>query len=107
MPITIVSCTTAGAGAGTVGNACGTFISSGMTANLLATPNPGSTFAGWSGDPICANSFTMPSVSVNCTATFTLNPPVSASLESNLALALTVLGITAIAGFKKWRNKKA
>ncbi|MDD2817091.1 MAG: hypothetical protein PHP00_15395 [Thiotrichaceae bacterium] len=86
-------------------------------ASLTATPTGGSTFAGWSclgtagysystGNQI--GGFSMPAEDVTCTVTLNGGPPpVNASVESNLALALTVLGITAIAGFKKWRNKKA
>jgi hypothetical protein len=114
--------TNGGTGGGTATGDCGASVGAGGTPTLLANPNLGSTFAGWScvGDgtpaPFSATSasspytFPMPSENVACTATFNLAappPPVSASMESNLALALTVLGITAIAGFKKWRNKKA
>lgn len=49
---------------------------------LTATANSGSTFAGWSGDPVCGNSkdltisFSMPDHDVNCTATFNQNIPI-------------------------------
>lgn len=107
MPMVNITCTTAGTGGGTTGGACGSSVFSGMPTTLIATPNVGSTFAGWSGDVVCANSLTVPNVAnVSCTANFNGGPPpVNASVESSLALALTFLGITAIAGFKKWRNK--
>jgi len=121
MPVSPMMCVAAGTGGGTTGGDCASGISAGSTANIVATPNLGSTFAGWSclGDetptPFSSTSasafyaLTMPREYVTCIATFNLTapPPVSASVESNLALALTVLGITAMAGFKKWRNKKA
>jgi len=60
----------AGSGTGIVGGA-GSY-AAGSTVSLTATPNAGSTFAGWSPSP-CAASFTMPANNLACTATFNLN----------------------------------
>ena len=57
----------AGTGDGAVGGA-GDYVA-GATVTLTATPNTGSTFAGWSPSP-CAASFTMPANNLTCTATF-------------------------------------
>ena len=111
MPLLISSVTPAGTG--TVTGSNGVF-SGNDPITLNVTPSGGSTFAGWScvgtggfsystGNQI--GGFFMPAEDVTCTATFNSNTPVNASVESSLALALTFLGITAIAGFKKWRNK--
>ncbi len=59
-----------GAGSGTVGG--GGSYAAGATVALIATPNAGSVFAGWSPSP-CAASFAMPASNLTCTATFTLN----------------------------------
>ena len=58
-----------GTGTGTVSGG-GSYVA-GATVNLTATPDAGSTFAGWSPSP-CAASFTMPASNLTCTATFTL-----------------------------------
>jgi Ca2+-binding RTX toxin-like protein len=67
-----------GTGSGTVGSSpagincgpdCTEDYNSGTTVNLTATPDPGSIFVGWSGDPGCANMVTM-DTDKNCTATF-------------------------------------
>jgi hypothetical protein len=60
-----VSLGTTGAGSGTVSG--GGYYSSGDTVKLTATPDSGSTFAGWSGG--CASSFII-TTNMNCTATF-------------------------------------
>ncbi|MDG4552045.1 MAG: CARDB domain-containing protein, partial [Candidatus Contendobacter sp.] len=56
-----------GSGSGTVGG--GGNYPAGATVTLTATPNSGSTFAGWSPSP-CAPSFAMPTSNLTCTATF-------------------------------------
>ena len=120
-----LTCRTAGAGMGRISGSCGRVdMSSGQFAGMWAAPQGGSILGGGScvGDsssnPIALTSsttvmagitytifnFNMPAENVTCTATFN-STTVSASVESSLALALTFLGITAIAGFKKWRNK--
>ena len=43
------------------------------TVNLSHMANPGSTFAGWTGDAVCADMFIMPDEDVSCTANFTLD----------------------------------
>ncbi len=55
-------------GNGTI-NGSGNF-TTGASVNLTAIPAAGYTFSGWSPSP-CANSFTMPSSDLTCTATFT------------------------------------
>jgi uncharacterized repeat protein (TIGR02543 family) len=65
---------TSGTGSGTVSGA-GSY-AAGVTVNLVATPNAGSTFAGWS-PSLCANSFAMPANNLACMATFTANGPVT------------------------------
>jgi hypothetical protein len=71
----------AGTGAGTVtsspaGIDCGADCSQdydyGTTVALSATPDTGSTFAGWSGDSDCADGSVNTTAATNCTATFTL-----------------------------------
>jgi hypothetical protein len=68
----------AGTGSGTVssqptGIDCGTDCTdsyqSGTAITLTATPNSGSTFAGWTGDANCSDSFRI-TADMNCTATF-------------------------------------
>jgi len=124
-----LTCRTAGAGMGRISGSCGRVdMSSGQFAGMWAAPQGGSILGGGScvGDsssnPIALTSstmviagitytlfnFNMPAENVTCTATFNLNtppPPINASVESGLALSLTFLGIVAMAGFKKWRNK--
>ena len=58
----------AGTGSGTVGG--GGDYAVGATVNLIAMPDAGSTFAGWSPSP-CAASFAMPASALICIATFT------------------------------------
>jgi len=60
---------TAGSGSGTVSGG-GTY-NSGDTANLIATADAGSTFAGWSGDPGCEDGTVTMDADKACTATFT------------------------------------
>ncbi|MBP8282815.1 MAG: DUF1566 domain-containing protein [Chromatiaceae bacterium] len=59
----------AGTGSGTVGG--GGSYAPGDPVTLTATPDVGSTFAGWGPSP-CAASFTMPATDLTCTATFSL-----------------------------------
>ena len=65
----VLTLNSAGSGSGTVSG--GGSYAAGATVNLTATPDAGSTFAGWSPSP-CAASFTMPASNLTCTATFTL-----------------------------------
>ncbi|MHA2615669.1 MAG: InlB B-repeat-containing protein [bacterium JZ-2024 1] len=73
--------TKAGTGSGTVtsnpagincGTTCSTSFPSGSTVTLSATPDPGSSFAGWSGDPDCSDGQVTMNANKTCTATFTL-----------------------------------
>ncbi|KAB2935822.1 MAG: hypothetical protein F9K25_02540 [Candidatus Contendobacter sp.] len=59
--------TKTGSGSGTVGG--GGNYAAGAPVTLTATPDAGSTFAGWSPSP-CAASFAMPASNLTCTATF-------------------------------------
>jgi hypothetical protein len=42
----------------------------GVTVTLTRPANTGFTFTGWSGDPVCADTFTMPAHAVACTANY-------------------------------------
>ncbi|MHA2610064.1 MAG: InlB B-repeat-containing protein [bacterium JZ-2024 1] len=73
--------TKAGTGSGTVtsnpagincGTTCSTSFPSGSTVTLSATPDPGSSFAGWSGDPDCSDGQVTMNANKTCTATFIL-----------------------------------
>lgn len=120
MPFFVMTGQSAGAGSGNLLSPPGgvLHVSNGIPVNLIASTNPGSTFGGWScvgatfsysTANATGDSFAMPSENVTCTATFNLAapPPVAASVESNIALILTFLGIAAIVGFKKWRSQNA
>jgi hypothetical protein len=74
-----VSVSTAGSGSGTItsfpagldcGATCATAVADGLVAALVATPAPGSGFAGWSGSADCADGVISDAASVACTATF-------------------------------------
>jgi len=66
---------TAGDGSGVVTPTVGAHVTiSGTLVTLGATPNPGSVFAGWSGDPGCADGQVTLDVDKTCTATFDLIP---------------------------------
>src|SRR5439155_842933 len=71
--------TTAGTGSGTVTSdpagldcsaSCSARFPFGATVNLTAIPAPGSVFAGWSGDPDCADGPVTLNADEACTATF-------------------------------------
>ena len=73
----------AGTGIGTVtsmpaGIDCGTncqgSFAAGTTVTLLATPDAGSTFSGWSGDPDCFDGIVTINGNTSCTATFSAIP---------------------------------
>jgi len=61
----------AGNGSGTVSG--GGSFTAGTTVTLTATPDTGSTFAGWTSAP-CADSFVMPAEDLTCTASFVKTP---------------------------------
>jgi hypothetical protein len=103
------------------GGACGTTVNSVNAINIVVTPDAGYSFTSW----YCRNqanwsdvllnggnandtldSTSLGNVGINCFATLGVAPvsdPVSASVESGLALVLTFLGILTIVGFRKWR----
>ena len=115
MPLLI--CGIAGTGIGAIGGLCGTDVPSGNNAGIFPTASTGSTFAGTSCVGTGGGGFsystannptviTMPNETVTCTVTFNLNtPPVSAPVDSPLALSLVLLGIVAVAGFQRWRKR--
>jgi len=80
-----------GAGIGTVTTNRGSIIWNGaigtatigsqVAVTLTATPDGGSTFSGWSGDPDCADGTVVMSADINCVATF-LPPPASGATLS-------------------------
>jgi len=72
-PLFTLTITTAGTGSGTISGA--RTYSHGSLATVTATPNLGSTFAGWSGpDGVeCATGSVLMTANKSCTATFTLN----------------------------------
>lgn len=72
--------TVTGTGSGSVGGTgiscpsdCSESLSSGTVVTLTATPDPGSTFAGWSGDPDCSDGQVTMTQDLTCIATFALN----------------------------------
>jgi len=110
----LLTCKKVGTGDGMVGGfgACGASVFGGTTASPEATPDTGSTFAGWScvgatysqTSASATYNFSMPSEAVTCTATFN-STAVSAPVDSPLALSLVFLGIAAVAGFQRWRKR--
>jgi hypothetical protein len=58
----------------TCGTDCSEAYSSGTIVSLIATPDSGSTFAGWSGDSDCSDGNLTMTANKACTASFTLNP---------------------------------
>jgi len=84
-PVAItVSITKAGAGGGSVsslpvgidcGQVCSAGFSAGFPIRLFAEADRGSVFAGWSGDPDCADGLLTPDADKGCTATFDVEGP--------------------------------
>ena len=83
---------TAGTGSGTVtsapagidcGEDCDEVYDINTVVDLSATPDSGSDFTGWSGDPDCSDGSVTMDLEKSCTATFDLNnPPASPNLVS-------------------------
>jgi hypothetical protein len=89
LPPQTLTITKAGTGTGSItsspegitcGATCGFSFAASTVVTLTATPAPGSTFAGWSGDPDCSDGSVTMAAARACTASFTLLPP------SNLTL---------------------
>lgn len=81
----LLSLATAGAGSGTLGGSAAGVYNAGTAITLTATPNGGSSFAGWSAG--CSGSFAMPANNLSCTATFTIaNHTVTPSAGANGSL---------------------
>lgn len=84
----------------------GTFISGSSTANKVtfvqgsATGNITNSVTSY----YCASNGGI--TNINCIAGGPPAPPVSASVESTLALILTLIGIVAIAGLQQWQRKQ-
>jgi glucose/arabinose dehydrogenase len=77
----VITVSKAGTGGGRVGTAplvvecgsvCAAEVAAGTTLQLTAAASPGSTFAGWSGDPDCSDANVTLSVDRTCTATFNI-----------------------------------
>ena len=93
----LLAVNTTGTGNGTVSGA-GDY-EAGATVTLTATPNAGSTFAGWSPSPPCAASFPMPANALTCTATFTLaTQPGDVNGDSKVDALDVVATINAVLG---------
>jgi len=80
-----LSTSTAGTGSGVISPAGGSF-ASGTVVTLTATPNTGSTFAGWSGD--CSG------VSSTCTLTMNSNKSATATFNTLASSELTVISVS-------------
>ncbi|HEX9756173.1 MAG TPA: hypothetical protein VGB26_00060 [Nitrospiria bacterium] len=83
--------TLAGSGTGTVNSApsgincpgdCSEFYNTGTIVTLTPTPDGGSVFAGWTGDPDCSDGQVTMNGTISCTATFT-------SVSSDLSITKT------------------
>jgi hypothetical protein len=81
-----------GTGGGTVttnpagincGATCVAPFTPGVAVNLIAAPAIGSTFAGWSGDPDCADGSVTMTAARSCTATFNKSAPILISITPN------------------------
>lgn len=81
-PTFTLTVTKAGTGTGTVtsspagidcGPTCAASFATGTPVDLTATPDPDSTFAGWSGDPDCTDGSVTLDANKTCTATFNLS----------------------------------
>lgn len=103
----LLTVTKAGPGSGTVtssppGINCGPDCSDSYAVNtpvtLTASPAPGSTVAGWSGDPDCADGSVTMNASKTCTATFNLTgPPLTPAAPRQLLNVTTFRGPMATA----------
>jgi hypothetical protein len=100
-----VSVTLDGAGSGSVssepegiscGGTCAAAFDAGSTVTLTATPDPGSAFAGWSGDADCEDGEITVTGDAQCTATFVAEEIFSDGFESGdtLEWTLTVTSIS-------------
>jgi len=82
-----------GGGSGTIGsNPSGASFPAGAIVSLIATPDSGSVFSGWSGDPDCGDGLLTMNANKNCIANFSVYvPPADFQLNISGAIHATLI----------------
>ncbi len=97
----LATATAAGTGKGVVTSSpagincktnCSANFASGTSVTLIATPNPGSVFSGWSGDPDCSDGAVTMDSNKSCVAIFTINTSQNPKLIVNVVGEVTTAG---------------